>query len=749
MGNIVAADLGKAYKHYRRRWHRLREWLTWPRREIHHQQWIFRHLNFSVAAGETVGIIGRNGAGKSTLLKLLTGTAVPTEGSIRLEGRVAALLELGMGFHPEFTGRQNIHVSGQLLGLSADEIERLLPGIEIFADIGDAIDHPVRTYSSGMQVRLAFSLATALRPDILIVDEALAVGDLLFQQKCYERMRDYVAAGTTLLFVSHDLGAVISLCDRAILLDEGCIIADGSPKDVVDIYQSRMIRIADAARRPDGLVAAVPTNTQAGKAHIAGEGAQLLDVALLVAGVPATVMTTGTAVELVVRIRLRQDLDDPHIGFRLRDRLGNTLHETNTYCHRQMIGLANIGDIVVARFLFALPLTAGHYSIGASLGNRGNGKWSIEETILFLPDVISFEVTASPHPPYWAGTIDLQTSVTSKLEAQTESVFPLDIPAAQRQRLSGPGDIPRPVMLVCETVNRCTLDCVFCAYGEMQRPRETMSLPLFEKLLSDYADIGGGYLSLTPVVGEVFTDRHLLERIRLTRQQPAVQGVSITTNAVGLRQHDDAALAEILAGLHRIHISIYGMDAEEHQAITRKDTFATFLEGLRRIADLIDDRAKLWVNFRLFKAREPAEFETWLQQHVGYQPRHFHTLEYAHWSGTSQAATIALPQDAKWSMRPQVESFCIIPAIAAQVHANGNVSICHCDDYECEPALSLGNLAEQSLRTLFASQKYRDFWRLRGSHMPDFCRRCGFYQPYREGSRLAAAIDAPLDFIGG
>jgi lipopolysaccharide transport system ATP-binding protein len=209
-----------------------------PRR--HHLHWVLQDIDFEIKPGESVGIVGVNGAGKSTLLKMITGTTQPTCGQIELEGRVAALLELGMGFHPDFTGRQNAFMAGQLLGMQVEEIEALMPQIEGFAEIGDAIDHPVRTYSSGMQMRLAFSVATARRPDILIVDEALSVGDAYFQHKSFERIRSFRKAGTTLLIVSHDRSAIQSICDSAILLENGRMAMHGKPEAVMDYYNAML-----------------------------------------------------------------------------------------------------------------------------------------------------------------------------------------------------------------------------------------------------------------------------------------------------------------------------------------------------------------------------------------------------------------------------------------------------------------------------------------------------------------------------
>ena len=210
MGTISVTNLGKAYKQYPTRWSRLAEWLIPGRKPRHALKWVLQDVSFKVNPGEAVGIIGINGAGKSTLLKMITGTAQPTTGSVHMTGRVAALLELGMGFHPDFTGRQNAYMARPTAWSCVDQITRTVPDIEAFAEIGDYIDQPVRVYSSGMQVRLAFGVATAIRPDILIVDEALSVGDAYFQHKSFDRIREFQKHGTTLLLVSHDKQAIQS-----------------------------------------------------------------------------------------------------------------------------------------------------------------------------------------------------------------------------------------------------------------------------------------------------------------------------------------------------------------------------------------------------------------------------------------------------------------------------------------------------------------------------------------------------------
>jgi lipopolysaccharide transport system ATP-binding protein len=249
MSYIKVHNVGKAYKQYASKTGRLREWLS-PFNTVKHKlKWILQDISFNVEPGEALGIIGINGAGKSTLLKLITGTAKPTCGDIELSGRVAALLELGMGFHPDFTGRQNVYMSGQLLGIPVETLTKLMPEIEAFAEIGDYIDQPVRVYSSGMQVRLAFSVATAIRPDILIVDEALSVGDAYFQHKSFERIREFRKLGTTLLLVSHDKQAIQGICDRAILLNKGRIEMEGETESwIIIMHCSRTNRIRQFSR---------------------------------------------------------------------------------------------------------------------------------------------------------------------------------------------------------------------------------------------------------------------------------------------------------------------------------------------------------------------------------------------------------------------------------------------------------------------------------------------------------------------
>ena len=365
MGSITVAGLGKAYKQYPSRWSRLAEWLLPGCPAMHRTHWVLKDISFSVQPGEAVGIIGVNGAGKSTLLKLITGTTQPTVGHIQMTGRVAALLELGMGFHPDFTGRQNVRLSGQLLGLGADELERLMPDIDAFADIGDYMDQPVRVYSSGMQMRLAFSVATAVRPDVLIVDEALSVGDALFQQKSFERIRSFRAQGTTLLLVSHDKQAILGICDRALLLSAGTIAKNGKPREVLDYYNALLAQhqpqTITQTVQPDG---SIQTVSGTGMASIAK--AVLCDAS----NQPTELIEVGQSLRLVVQAQVHQDLPELVLGFMIKDRLGQPVFGTNSHHCRKPLFELKAGQCVNFAFEFNADLGCGHYSIALALHTR-------------------------------------------------------------------------------------------------------------------------------------------------------------------------------------------------------------------------------------------------------------------------------------------------------------------------------------------------------------------------------------------
>ena len=406
MSAIAVADVSKAYKHYASRWARLAEWVLPGSEPRHTTHWVLNGINLHIETGESVGIIGLNGAGKSTLLKLITGTTQPTLGSVTTNGRIAALLELGMGFHPEFSGRQNVVLAAQLMGFGFDQIESLMPEIEAFADIGDYIDQPVRVYSSGMQMRLAFSVATAVRPDILIIDEALSVGDVFFQQKCFSRIRTYLDQGTTLLFVSHALSSVHSLCDRAILIEQGEILLDGTPREVIDLYNGKLAAETSSERER--------VRVQQGNGETPGkigsyehDAVSIEDVTLRQDGAPIHAVVSGSSITVAVSLAVAERLVDPHIGFQLRDGRGEAVFMSNTHAMHLRVGETRPGDRIEAAFDFHADLAPGDYTITVGVGDNGVGGGQLGASLARIQDACAFSVIQDLNDIIWSGVCNL------------------------------------------------------------------------------------------------------------------------------------------------------------------------------------------------------------------------------------------------------------------------------------------------------------------------------------------------------
>lgn len=398
---IDVRGVGKSYHMYERPSHRLWQALAGKRKAYYKDFWALRDVSFSVRRGQTVGIVGRNGSGKSTLLQMIAGTLNPTEGSISVNGRVAALLELGSGFNPEFTGRENVFLNAAILGLSRAQIEQRLEKILAFADIGEFIDQPVRSYSSGMSVRLAFAVIAHVDADILIIDEALAVGDAFFSQKCMRFLREFQKNGT-LLFVSHDAAAVTNLCENAVWLQNGRMRLSGTSQEVVEAYmtEQHVVGRRDAgeanvtvnekrARRQAGDAADVRTQArlEAGWSNriqtfefdpdnvgqeFGARGARIIDVQLLDEhGATAGLLAGGELVRLHISVELAQPLQNLIVGFYVKDRLGQRLFGDNTYMawqHAPVSGEA--GEQVSASFLFRMPImSSGSYMIDAAVAS--------------------------------------------------------------------------------------------------------------------------------------------------------------------------------------------------------------------------------------------------------------------------------------------------------------------------------------------------------------------------------------------
>lgn len=403
MAIIEVSKLGKAYKWYPNRWLRLVELLVPGKKPRHRLRWVIQDVSFVVHSGEAVGIIGINGAGKSTLLKMIAGTTQPSVGTVKITGKVAALLELGMGFHPDFTGRQNVLMSGQLLGYTANQIADLMPAIEAFAEIGEYIDQPVRVYSSGMQMRLAFSVATASRPDVLIVDEALSVGDTYFQHKSFDRIRKFRDSGTTLLIVSHDSSAIKAICSKAILMNNGTIVKQGSPEDVLDLYNALV-----ADRNSNNILQNKVEDGKIRTIHGTGE-AKVTGIKLMGPEQQVSeVFTVGQTMTMHVDVKVNAPIERLIFGYGIKDRLGQVIYGTNTHLKEMPIINAAAGSEYSFLVKFNANLGPGSYSIQTSLTStedyfKNNYEW------VDMAKVFAIENNSMP---YFAGCAWIDPEIT-------------------------------------------------------------------------------------------------------------------------------------------------------------------------------------------------------------------------------------------------------------------------------------------------------------------------------------------------
>lgn len=425
---IRVSNLSKRYEIYESPRDRLKQFVL-PRlrhlaglqpRQYFREFWALRNVDLEVKKGETVGIIGRNGSGKSTLLQIICGTLSPTTGSVETRGRLAALLELGSGFNPEYTGRENVYMNAAVLGFRKEEVDSRFDDIAAFADIGDVIDRPVKTYSSGMHLRLAFAVIAHADASILVIDEALAVGDFFFTQKCMRFLRKFMEEGTV-LFVSHDIGAVKSLCHRVIWLADGEPAAEGCPKDICDRYLHAFYErhdakpVSGAAHRENGHAACGPVSDPrrefinastlrndirvfAFDPHAASFGngkARITGVNLLNSeGSPVVWVVGGDDVTLRIQAHAREKLDAAIVGFLVKDRLGQALFGDNTYLtYIDEPVVCEAGDQLQAEFRFQMPiLPVGDYSIDVAIAN---GTQAEHEQCHWVYDAVVFKSESS------------------------------------------------------------------------------------------------------------------------------------------------------------------------------------------------------------------------------------------------------------------------------------------------------------------------------------------------------------------
>ncbi len=408
---LEVQGLGKCFFSFPRERYRFMSWIG-INRHAPAEHWALADVSFRLEPGEAVGVIGENAAGKSTLLKLITGTLRPTRGHIWTRGNIAAILELGMGFNPEFTGRRNAYHAAGLLGLSRSESMGVLPGICEFSELGAYFDRPVRTYSSGMQMRLAFAVATARRPDILIVDEALSVGDAYFQHKCMQRIRSFRDDGTTLLFVSHSQDAVRMLCSRGMLLQAGRLVMDADMASVIDYYRATLVKKCeqnapgDPGSRMDAMLPGLPGRHQ--KTVLSRDTVDTLDVQLISA---TGEIRSGEEMTIRVRASFTQDYPDPHVGIGLRNRLGMIIYEANTYtlgCPARPVGAF---DVLTAEFTFQCDFYPDTYELMIGLADTGYGRDAFARSLFFDQSYLVFEVLAGPETG-WSGLCNIRPRVS-------------------------------------------------------------------------------------------------------------------------------------------------------------------------------------------------------------------------------------------------------------------------------------------------------------------------------------------------
>ncbi|MBW4446676.1 MAG: ABC transporter ATP-binding protein [Spirirestis rafaelensis WJT71-NPBG6] len=386
MGEEIAISLknvSKCFKRYARPVDRLKELLL-PGKSRADKFWALRDINLEIPKGQTVGIVGRNGSGKSTMLQIIAGTLTPTTGEVQVKGRVSALLELGSGFNPEFTGRQNVFFNARLLGLSQREIENKFDEIAGFADIGDFIEQPVKTYSSGMFVRLAFAVAVNVEPEILIVDEALAVGDVVFQHRCMRRMRALMDSGVTTLFVSHDSGAIKTLCNSAVMIHDGQIYTTGLPNAVIIEYMKLVTELEldlgqvdvetkfseqnnSPALRCNGIDVKQESSSNVKLTRRGNGKAVIEEVKLLNQFGEITsespIFGFNEEVTLIINLKVNQPLKECIVGFYICDKNGNEIIGSNTFEENYPISNLDTGDRLEIQFKFSLPLRTGSYSL--------------------------------------------------------------------------------------------------------------------------------------------------------------------------------------------------------------------------------------------------------------------------------------------------------------------------------------------------------------------------------------------------
>lgn len=379
---IKVENVSKVYKLYRKPSDRLREALGMKVDSREH--YALNDVSFQVKKGETVGIIGTNGSGKSTILKIITGVLNPTKGKLDVQGRISALLELGAGFNMEYTGIENVYLNGTMMGFSKEEIDRRLSDILDFADIGDFVNQPVKAYSSGMFVRLAFAVAINIDPEILIVDEALSVGDVFFQAKCYRKFEEFKQMGRTILFVSHDLGSIYKYCDRVVLLNKGEKLAEGTAKEMVNLYKKILVHQENQELEEAKQVVGSdgrwkkPFEVNPGADDYGTKAAEIVDYTVLDQnGVPSSTIEKFTDFTIKTKVLFHEDVEDPIFTYTFKDKHGTEITGTNSMFEKKNVGLQKKGTVLEISFTQNMSLQGGEYLLSLGCTGYHDGEFDV------------------------------------------------------------------------------------------------------------------------------------------------------------------------------------------------------------------------------------------------------------------------------------------------------------------------------------------------------------------------------------
>lgn len=418
---ISVQNVEKMYKLYDNPTDRLKESLGFSKKKRYKEHFALNDVSFDVKKGECVGIIGTNGSGKSTILKIITGLLNPTKGQVVVDGRISALLELGAGFNMEYTGLENVYLNGTMIGFSREEIDAKLQDILDFADIGDFVNQPVKTYSSGMFVRLAFAVAINIDPEILIVDEALSVGDVFFQSKCYKKFEEFKELGKTILFVSHDLGSIAKYCDRVVLLNRGTKLGEGAPKEMIDIYKKVMVNQLDSVMSNDNEEAENKEDANEDKAWSSslvvnptveeyGNGlAEIIDFAILDdTGMITNSVIKGKKFTVKVKVKFNERLQDPIIAFTIKNLQGTEITGTNTMLERVNAGNPEAGDVWIVSFEQEMNLQSREYLLSLGCTGFHDGNFTVYHRRY---DICNITVISDKDS---VGFYDMNSSVTVK-----------------------------------------------------------------------------------------------------------------------------------------------------------------------------------------------------------------------------------------------------------------------------------------------------------------------------------------------